>query len=428
LTDKKIFYGWWVLVGCFFFSLYVGGVIVYGFTAVFEPIADEFGWSYTKISLAASLRGLEIGLLAPLLGILVDRLGPRKLVFAGSIITGLGLLLLSRVTTLGMFYGAFVIIAIGMSPAGGTVMLASVGNWFRKKIALVTGIAASGFALGGILVPFINMALTAYGWRQVMLGVGVGMWIVGIPLSLLLRHKPEQYGYLLDGEEHITDVTNEAPVLPQNDDIDISIKQILSSSIFWRIAVLFIFQMVAVSAVVTHSMPYLSTSGIDRFTSSLIAGALPIVSISGRLGFGWIGDRYSKKAVTVMGFAITTIGLLLFNFAAAGIWLAVLFLIMFGVGSGGNVVMRPTLLRDYFGRQKFGTFYGIATGVVMLGNVTGAPLAGWVYDTWQNYRYAWLGFAFLGVVGILILLTLPSVSTFRADLDRARMNSYRGEA
>ena len=417
-----------MLVGCFLFALYVGGVIVYGFTAVFEPIADEFGWSYTRISLAASLRGLEIGLLAPLLGILVDRLGPRKLVFAGSIITGIGLLLLSRVTTIGMFYGAFVVIAIGMSPAGGTVMLAAVGNWFRKRIALVTGIAASGFALGGILVPFINMALVTYGWRLVMLGAGVGMWIVGIPLSLLLRHKPEQYGYLPDGEVHKTDITSEAPVQAQDDDIDLSIKQVLSSSIFWRIAVLFIFQMIAVSAVVTHAMPYLSTVGIDRTTSSLIAGAFPIVSIGGRLGFGWIGDRFNKKTITVIGFAVTTVGMVLFSFAGVGLWMAVLFLIVFGIGSGSTVVMRPTLIRDYFGRNKFGTFYGIATGVIMMGNVTGAPFAGWVYDTWQNYVYAWLGFAFLGVMGILILLTLPPVDKAQAELGRARMTSYGGEA
>jgi MFS family permease len=153
---------------------------------------------------------------------------------------------------------------------------------------------------------------------------------------------------------------------------------------------------------------------------------MPIVSIGGRLGFGWIGDRYNRKAMTVIVFAISTFGLILFNFAALGIWMAVLFLIVFGIGSGGTVVMRPTLLRDYFGRKRFGTFYGLITGVIMMGNVTGAPLAGWVYDTWQNYVYAWLGTAFLGVIGILILLTLPSVDKAREDMDRAKKTSLKG--
>ena len=80
----KVFYGWWVVVASFLIALYVGGTILYGFTAIFEPIASEFGWSYTQISLATSLRGLEMGLLAPVVGLLVDRWGPRKLLFGGS--------------------------------------------------------------------------------------------------------------------------------------------------------------------------------------------------------------------------------------------------------------------------------------------------------------------------------------------------------
>ena len=64
----NIFYGWWVVGGSVLVAMYVAGAVFYGFTAIFEPIADELGWSYTQISLAASLRGLEMGLLAPLSG------------------------------------------------------------------------------------------------------------------------------------------------------------------------------------------------------------------------------------------------------------------------------------------------------------------------------------------------------------------------
>ena len=99
-----IFYGWWIVGACFLIALYVGGTIFYGFTAIFEPIANEFGWSYVQISLAASLRGLEMSLLAPFIGILVDRWGPRKLIFSGAIILGSGFILLSRTSSLGTFY------------------------------------------------------------------------------------------------------------------------------------------------------------------------------------------------------------------------------------------------------------------------------------------------------------------------------------
>ena len=83
--EKKFFYGWWIVAACFFLAFYVGGIIFFGFTAFFDPLRKEFGWSYAQISFAASLRGLEMGIFAPVIGILVDRFGSRILIFCGTI-------------------------------------------------------------------------------------------------------------------------------------------------------------------------------------------------------------------------------------------------------------------------------------------------------------------------------------------------------
>ena len=92
---KKIFYGWWVVSASFIIGLYVSGVVFYGFTAFFEPLVNEFGWSYAQISFAASLRGLEMGILAFPIGFLTDRFGSRKVMFSGVISVGFGLLILT---------------------------------------------------------------------------------------------------------------------------------------------------------------------------------------------------------------------------------------------------------------------------------------------------------------------------------------------
>ena len=110
--QTKVFYGWWIVVASATIQLYMAGVVTYGFTAIFVPVADDFGWSYTQVSLVSSLRGAEMGVLAPVTGLLVDRFGPRRIILAGSAITGLGLILLSRTTNLGMFYGAFILISM----------------------------------------------------------------------------------------------------------------------------------------------------------------------------------------------------------------------------------------------------------------------------------------------------------------------------
>ena len=121
----------------------------------FEPIASEFGWSYAQISLASSLRGLEMGLFAPIIGALVDRLGSRRIMFLGAILIGLGLLALSRVNSLGMFYAAFVLVASGLSTCSNTAMVAAVAKWFRRKVGLAIGMMICGYGFSGFMVPVV---------------------------------------------------------------------------------------------------------------------------------------------------------------------------------------------------------------------------------------------------------------------------------
>ncbi len=408
----KVFYGWWVAGAALLISLYTGGVIFFGFTAVFEPIANEFDWSYAQISFAASLRGLEMGFLAPVVGLLVDKWGPRKLMFGGIFVGGLGLILLSRVTSIGMFYGAFVMIAIGMSTCSGTVLITAVVNWFRRRVGIATGIAVSGFALGGLLVPLVTTLIDTFEWRMVMVTLGLGMWGIALPLSLLVRHKPEQYGYLPDGDTISTAVVDEGLTAVQSEEVNIGAKEALKSSAFWHIALGLMYHMLVVSAVVTHVMPYLSSIGVTRAASSLVASAIPLVSIGGRLSFGGLSDRFDKRWLAAGCFALMALGLFLFGtITSGGIWLLVPFIILFGTGWGGSVTTRVNLIREYFGRHRFGTMHGFTVGVMMVGNITGAPLAGWIFDKWGSYQGAWFLLAGLAAVAILIIVTTPPVRT-----------------
>ena len=186
--NRKPFYGWWIVFAGFYITMYVGGAISYSFTAIFEPIAEEFGWSYTQVSLAASIRGLEVGLLTPVVGLLADRWGPRRLILVGTFLVGLGMVMLSRSPSLGMFYGAYGLLALGISACTGTVLMTAVANWFRKRVSMATGIMICGFGVSGFLVPAVVILIDTLGWRPAMFYLGLGMWITGVPLSLLFRH------------------------------------------------------------------------------------------------------------------------------------------------------------------------------------------------------------------------------------------------
>ena len=200
LKPHKVFYGWWVVAASVGIAVYIAAVVFYGFTAFFQPMADDLGWSYTEISLGASLRGLESGLMAPVVGMLIDRWGPRRVIFMGAILLSLGMFLLSRSTTLLSFYTAFAFIALGTSGCSMTALVTTVANWFKRNIGLASGIATCGFGLSGIMVPVIVKLIDAYEWRSAMAILALGALLIVAPLSLLFRHKPEQYGYLPDGD------------------------------------------------------------------------------------------------------------------------------------------------------------------------------------------------------------------------------------
>ena len=415
---RRVFYGWWIVVACFFISLYVGGVVFYGFTTLIEPLADDFGWSYTQISFAASLRGMEMGILAPLVGMLVDRWGPRRLLFGGLIITSLGLMLLSRTTSLGMFYGAFVLMAIGISTCSSTVLMTAVANWFRRKIGIATGIMICGYGFSGLLIPVIVNLIDTYEWRMTLALLTIGLLAICLPLSLLVRHKPEQYGYQPDGEAENTVILNNSLAKAKVDEVNVGTKQAVKSRTFWHIALALMCQFIILSAVITHVMPYLSSIGFTRAISGLMAAGIPLASIGGRLGLGWLGDKVDKRRVAAGAFALMCGGLLCFGFISAGdTWLLVTFLILFGIGYGGNNTLRASLIREFFGRKNFGAIHGLMIGVMALGSIAGPPLAGYVFDNWGSYQPIWFVFAGLAIAALLSVITTPPVSSTVQPVD-----------
>ncbi|MBA7647094.1 L-lactate transporter [subsurface metagenome] len=397
---KRIFYGWWIVLACFFIGLYVGGVVFYGFTAFFEPIREEFGWSYTQISFAASLRGLEMGFIAPLVGFLVDRFGSRKLILYGTITVGLGLISLSLTQSLAMFYGSFLLVAFGAGGCTVVVTMSAVANWFHKKVGIALGVMASGVGASGFFVPLIVWLIDVYGWRTTLIILGMGMWALGIPLSFVIRDRPEQYGYLPDGESSVEPIPK--PEI-QGRGVEIGLKEALKKRSFLYLCTAEAIRMIAVAAVIIHVMPYLSSEGVPRTTAAIVAGAIPLFSIIGRFGFGWLGDVFDKKYVMVWALFLMGLGMLAFCYVqVTGV--VFLFLLLFAPGYGGGMVIRGAILREYFGRDSFGKMIGILMGFGSIGGIIGPTLAGWAFDTLGSYNIIWL--VFCGIIGLAIWLML----------------------
>ena len=411
---KKVFFGWWIVAILVLISAYFVGILYFSFTALIDPIVAEFGWTYAQVSFAMSLRAMEMGLLAPVVGILIDRFGSRKLLVSGVVLCGIGLFALSRITSLMQLYIVIFLIASGASACTGVIPMTVVGNWFRKKVSVATGIVLCGNAVGGLLVPVLTIAIDTLGWRMAIVIIAVVAWVVFIPLSFLVRHSPEQYGYVPDGAVDVEpDPGKEQPPI-EDTETSLSVRESLKSRAFWQVSLTFVFHMLVTGAVVTHVMPYLHSIGIARSTSSFIASGIPLMTIVGRFGFGWLGDKYDKRWTTAIAFLLLATGMVIFNYISnTGMWLLVIFLVIFGIGYGGPVTMLPVLSREYFGRIKLGTIIGLVLGVGTLGSLAGPPLAGWIFDSLGSYRPAWFIMAGISIAGILVIATAPSFSAFK---------------
>ena len=400
-SRTKVFYGWWVVLSSALIGCYISGAFFYGFTAFVIPMTAEFGWSYLAFSLAASLRGIERGLAAPLVGLLVDRLGPRKLIFCGALVAGMGFILLSRTSSLAMFYGACIVLSIGFSASANVVLTTAVAHWFHRRVSLAMGLMTTGFGMGGLLLPVVMWLINHYEWRTTLLLLGIGTWIIIPLLALVIRHKPEQYGYLPDGDlipamENAESDTNMR---------EFDAKQALRTRTFWLLSLSFAIRFMGVGAVILHVMPYLTSVGLASGSAVLVATFIPLLSIVGRLGFGWLGDVFSKKYVLALTAAFQTAGLLAFYYAPS-LWALIIFLITFGLGYGGAIALRPAIQREYFGRNAFGSIQGASIAVMTIGGIIGPAFAGWIFDIRASYQLAWLILAIVTAIAIPLIMAI----------------------
>jgi MFS family permease len=402
---KKIFYGWWIVYASLILSFSIGGIVFASFTAFFDPLVEEFGWSHTQVSFAFSLRGFEMSLFAPALGFLISRFGTRKLVFSGIIIVGFGLYLLSLTRSLPLFYASFLFLSLGAGACSGIVTMTAVTNWFKKNLGKAMGVLSSGFGASGLMVPIVVWLIDSYEWRSTLVILGTAVIVVCIPLSFIFRERPEDFGYLPDGL--VPDVKERGEGLVPKE-TEIGLKAALRHRSFaFMLAIDFMRQM-AVATIAVHVIPYLSNAGIPRLTAGIVAAAFPFISVVGRLVFGWLGDIYDKRFILAAAYAFQGIGFFSFCYVANQ-WAMISFLLFFSIGLGATMVIGRTILSEYFGREYFGKLLGIMIGAASIGGIIGPTFAGWIFDTFQSYISIWLLFCVFSGLSMWLALSIRPV-------------------
>jgi sugar phosphate permease len=404
-----MFYGWYIVAAITVIGIIVGGTTYYGFTAMVDPIAATMGWGYTQIALAMTLRGVESGVMNPIMGAVADRWPAKRLVFLGIIILGIGLLILSQVNSLSMFYVSFLVIGLGGSLGMQVVPAVVIARWFRRNTGKAFGIMAAGIGSGGFLVPVVTMMVDTYGWRPFLIGLAISVLVIGLPLSFVFRNRPEDYGTLPDGK--LQDDLDDSRSM-QTEDVSMGVKEALKTRAFWSIGIAFMLQTAGGSAVLLHIMPYLESVEIERSTASMVAMFLPIISIPSLLAFGWLSDIYRKNYIITATMLLSSVGLFLLSIIdGSSFGLIAGFVIVYGAGFGAQMSLRPPIMREYFGSKKFGAIFGLGSIFITIGAISTPPLAGWVFDTRGVYDPIWLVLSGVCMLGAILILTLPRTSS-----------------
>ncbi len=159
-----------------------------------------------------------------------------------------------------------------------------------------------------------------------------------------------------------------------------------------------------------YAIPYLVDIGINRTTASTVVSLYTLVSLFARMPMGMLSDVFRKSHMIAFSIALQGVGFFLFWLigGTSAFWLILLFGIIYGLGLGGAGPLRAPVLAEYFGTKNFGTIFGLSSIFMTVASVASPLLAGWIYDTYHDFKYYWLGLAVFNVLVLIMILTIPA--------------------
>ena len=408
--SRRIFPGWWVVFGATVSSILASGFYFFGFSAFFLPLQEEFHTSRAALSGAVSMGSLMGLVLWPLQGMAIDRFGPSRVALVGIVLTGTGLIVMSLAHSLLHFYivQLFLIspgVIIGFSVAGH----AAVANWFVKKRGIAMGIVTSGVGVGTILVSLVAWMVAHLGWHEAAVISGVAVLAFGAPSSLLLLRRPEAYGLLPDGAKAQAASSTEVSA----GDGDFTAMEALKTRAFWLAVTAFALRIVVGAGLGLHFIPLMVSKGYSEQTAAALMAAWGIISVPGRLGFGWLADKYNIKyvsAATTLVMAVSMVVLL----GGGSMWQVAVFLLLFGTSFGGHVSVMQSFWGDYFGRKAYATISAFALVFSILSNLLGPFLAGFIYDSTKSYDISLILFGACSLLATVLMLLVRRPTLKRA--------------
>jgi len=388
-TEKrKFFYGWVILGQGFLLMAVNGGGVFYAFGIFFPEMTADLGWARGAGAAAFSIFMIMTGAMAAPVGLIITKVGIRKVMAVGNIMMVTALVLMSTVTEVWQLYLVYGILAgIAIVSSGYIPVITMANNWFTRRRALAIGICLAGVGVGTlVLAPVIRYLIDLLGWRQAWLALaGIDFTIALLPAVTLARAKPEDMGQVPDGIV-VTDEETSTPIVRRvySTPVDWGTKAALKAPAIWLAAAMMAANMFAGGTLSAHQVAYLQDVGVSPIVAASAIGLLVGISTLGRLSGGALGDRFEPRYVAALACGLQVIALIiLINARAVG--LIYLYVVIFGLPYGAIIVLFPAIIGAYFGRKNYSTIFGLANACVTFIGATGPVFAGFVFDATGSY-------------------------------------------
>lgn len=372
---------------------------IYGASPYLKVVSAEFGWSRAEMTFGLTIATVIQAVFGVLIGVIVDRIGPRPLALVGVVLTTAAFALIGTASgTLTNWYLLWAVMAFAVLPVQATVWTSAVASRFAVSRGMALAVTLCGASLAQFLFPLLGTALiAAYGWREAFAWqAAIWLGIALPPIVLLFRGAHDRQGK-----------RGETVKLDRSALSGLSIAEGLRSSVYWRLmfaALLFTFTIIGLSF---HFQPILTDGGMSDIGASGIAATIGLSSIVGRLGTGFLLDRLRPSLVGAAAFLLPVAGCLVLLGLGTDALPATLAAVLIGLTLGAEVDVIVYLTTRHFGLKNFGALYGGLMAALSIGTATGPLVAARVFDLYGDYTpFLWLTIACMAGAS-LAMMTLP---------------------
>lgn len=402
------------LVALAFLHIGVGRGLHGTFGVFFVAMLDTFGWSRAATAGAISLAIIFEGACLPWVGGLIDRFGGRKTLISGGLVLAVGLGFASTISSMWqLYFWVGIVSALGIALIGMVPHVAILSREFPRRRGTALGIAWAGGGVGIVLlVPVTQLMISNWGWPVAYVGLAAITGLLVIPPVLLfLPRSPKTAS---------AEVAHSITSAEKPKDTDWTVKQALTNPAFWLLFIARTLASMGNQVIVTHTIAHAIDVGYGKVFAASIFGLMGVISIFGRIGFGYLADVMNRQLVFTLVQVISALGIwaLLAMHDNSMPWLLYIYAICYGMGQGSRALVLSAISADIFHGKHFGAIFGYFTFSIGLGGAIGAWLGGYLFDVTRSYAVPfWVSLACL-MVSVFIVLASSKIVRAQKDLER----------